>query len=111
MLLGSALPWAYILGRLLSASPTALMWTGWAGLVTLAAAVAPWRGLAAFSAFAGGATAIGFALWQTTRIVDRCGLTLDCLPGPGVGLLLMGGVAAVYRSVRLLSAEARSPSA
>ena len=106
MLLGSALPWAYILGRLLSASPSALMWTAWAGLATLAAAIAPWRAVAAFSALAGGATAVGFAVWQTGRIADRCGLSLDCLPGPGVGLLLIAGLAAVYRAVRMLRASA-----
>lgn len=106
MLLGSALPWAYILGRLLTASAVALMWTAWAGLVTIAAAVAPWRRVAAFSAFAGGATAVGFALWQTGRIVDRCGLSLDCLPGPGVGLLVIGGLAAVYRAARLVGDRA-----
>jgi hypothetical protein len=101
MLLGSALPWGYILGRLLSASPIALMWTAWAGLVTLAAAVAPWRGVAVVSALAGGVTASGFALWQTGRIVNRCGLSLDCLPGPGVGLLLIAGAAAVLRALAM----------
>ena len=101
MLLGSVLPWAYVLGRLLSASPTALMWTFWAGLVTLAAAVAPWRGITIVSAIAGGATAVAFAVWQTGRIVDLCGISTQCVPGPGLGLLAAGGTAALLRGVAL----------
>ena len=101
MLLGSVLPWAYVLGRLLSASPSALMWTFWAGLVTLAAAVAPWRAVVIASALAGGTTAVGFAAWQTGRIIDLCGVSTQCVPGPGLGLLAAGGAVALIRAVAL----------
>ena len=101
ILIGSALPWAFILGRLLWASPLAVMWSFWAGLVTVAAAVAPWRWIAVVSALVGGATAVFFAAWQTARIVEVCAVSLDCLPGPGVGLLLAGGLAALYRAAQL----------
>jgi hypothetical protein len=77
------------------------MWTLWAGLVTLAAAVVRWRRVVLVSAAFGGGVAVFFALWQTARIVDKC-LSLDCLPGPGLGFLLAGGTAALYRLVRLL---------
>lgn len=102
LLFGSALPWAFILGNLLTASPLALMWTAWAGLVTVAAAIAPWRWAVLVSAFAGGATGVLFAVWQTGRILDLCSLSLDCLPGPGVGFLLAGGLAALHSAVHLL---------
>ena len=102
LLFGSALPWAYVLGNLLSAAPLALMWTVWAGIVTVAAAVAPWRSAVLFSAFAGGATAVAFALWQTGRIVNVCSLSFDCLPGPGIGFLLAGGLAALHSAVQIL---------
>ena len=101
ILLGSALPWAFILGQLLWASPLALMWSFCAGLVTVAAAVARWRWLVVFSGLSGGATAIFFSMWQTARIVDVCALSLDCMPGPGVGLLLAGGLGALYGAARL----------
>lgn len=101
LLFGTALPWAYILGNLLSAAPLALMWTAWAGIVTVAAAIAPWRPIVLFSAFAGAATAIAFALWQTGRIVGVCSLSFDCLPGPGLGFLLAGGIAAFHSAVQI----------
>ena len=102
LLFGTALPWAYILGNLLNAAPLALMWSAWAGIVTVAAAVAPWRGIVLFSAFAGGATAVFFAVWQTAKIVGICSLSFDCLPGPGIGFLLAGGVAALYSAVQIV---------
>ena len=101
MLVGSVLPWAFILGQLLWASPLALMWSFWAGLATVAAAVARWRWLVVISAFAGGTTAVVFSAWQTARIVDVCAFSLECMPGPGVGLLLAGGLGALYRAARL----------
>lgn len=102
LLFGSALPWAYILGNLLSAAPLALMWTVWAGFVTVAAAIAPWRRAVLFSAFAGGATAVLFAVWQTGRILGLCSLSLACLPGPGLGFLLAGGLAALHSAVQMV---------
>ena len=102
ILLGSTLPWAFILGKLLWASPIALMWTFWAGLVTIAAAVARWRWVVVISSLAGGGTAMFFAAWQTGRILDVCALSFDCMPGPGVGLLLVGGLAALHPAAVLL---------
>lgn len=104
ILVGSALPWAFILGQLLWASPLAVMWSFWAGLVTVAAAVARWRWIVVVSALGGGGTAVFFAAWQTERIVGVCALSFDCLPGPGVGLLLAGGLAALYRAAQLVRA-------
>ena len=105
--MGSVLPWAFILGELLWASPLALMWSFWAGLVTVAAAVARWRWVVLLSALFGGGTAVYFSIWQTSRILGVCGLSLDCLPGPGVGLLLAGGLAALYGAARLVRAGER----
>lgn len=107
VLVGSALPWAFILGELLWASPLAVMWSFWAGLVTLASAVARWRWIVVLSALFGGGTAVYFSIWQTARIVDVCGLSLDCLPGPGVGLLLVGGLAALYAAAQVARARER----
>ncbi len=98
---GTALPWAVVLGQSLWGSPLAIMWSFWAGLITLAGSAVRWRVLAFVSATAGGVTAIVFAVWQTARIVDRCPLSLDCVPGPGLGFLLAGGGAALWWSARL----------
>ncbi len=97
---GTALPWALVLGRLLWGSPGALTWTLSAGFLVLGGAMVRWRALVALSAAGGGAIAVFFALWQTARILSRC-LSLDCLPGPGLGLLLAGGLLALYQSARI----------
>jgi hypothetical protein len=97
---GTALPWALVLGRLLWGSSSALTWTLSAGFLVLGGAIVRWRALVALSAAGGGAIAVFFALWQTSRILSRC-LSLDCLPGPGLGLLLAGGLLALYQSARI----------
>ena len=106
ILAGTALPWAIVLGQSLWGSPLAITWTLWAGLMALAASAVRWRSVVLISAVAGGGTAVFFAVWQTARILDRCPLSLDCIPGPGLGLLLAGGGAALYQSARLLRARA-----
>lgn len=97
---GTALPWALVLGRLLWGSPGALTWTLSGGFLVLAGAIVRRRALGALSAAGGGAIAVFFALWQTSRILSRC-LSLDCLPGPGLGLLLAGGLLALYRAAAI----------
>jgi hypothetical protein len=100
--LGAALPWAIILGQALWAAPLALAWTLWAGLMTLASAVLPWRPIVLVSALSGGGTAAAFALWQGARIFDRCALSFDCAPGPGLGVLLVAGGATVFQALQLV---------
>jgi hypothetical protein len=108
--IGSVLPWALVLGQSLRGSPLAVSWTLWAGLMTIAAALVPWRIAFALSALAGGGTAVALAVWQTARILDRCPFSLDCLPGPGLGLMAAGGGAALYLAGRdAFEALRRSP--
>jgi hypothetical protein len=108
--LGSALPWAFVFGQFLWGSAAALTWTLSAGLLVLAAAMVRWRLLALLSAGGGGAIAGFFALWQTGRILTRC-LSLDCVPGPGLGLLLGGGLLALYHAARFAFTARRCPTA
>jgi hypothetical protein len=102
MFLGTALPWALVLGEAFWGSSQALTWTISAGFATLAASMVPARTLALSSAAFGGGVATFLAIWQTARILDRCPLSLDCVPGPGLGLLLVGGLAALYQVARPL---------
>ena len=101
LVVGAFLPWALVLGQGLQASPLALSWTLWAAIITLTAAIVRWRAVVVASAGLGGGTAVGLAVWQTARILDRCPLSLDCLPGPWLGLLLTAGGAALYEALRL----------
>lgn len=97
---GTALPWALVLGQSLWGSGQALTWTISAGFAVLAGSMVPLERLALGSAAFGGGVAVFLAVWQTARIVDRCPLSLDCLPGPGLGFLLAGGLAALYQAAR-----------
>jgi hypothetical protein len=107
--LGIALPWAVVLGDLFWGAPAALTWTLSGGCLVLAASMVRRYALVAASSLGGGAIAVYFAVWQTARILDRCRFSLDCLPGPGLGFLLAGGLGAAYVGVRLLAGyDARS---
>jgi hypothetical protein len=101
IVIGAFLPWALILGQGLGASPMARAWTLWAGLMTLAGTMSKWRPLVVSSGFLGGGTAVYFAVWQTTKIVTAC-FSPQCLPGPGLGLMLFAGGAAFYWSFRMV---------
>jgi hypothetical protein len=92
---GAVLPWALVLGHGIRGSPLAVSWTLWAGLMTLAGGLVPRRTFFVLSALGGGGTAVALAVWQTVRILERCPLSLDCLPGPGLGLVLVSGVGAL----------------
>ncbi len=105
LVVGAFLPWALVLGRGLRASPLALSWTLWAALVTIAGSIVRWKTVVALSALAGGGTALALAVWQVARIVERCPWTLDCLPGPGIAVLLVAGTVIVYEAVSVLRAR------
>lgn len=104
LLVGTALPWAVILGRALWASPTAAAWCLWAGLMTLAGASIKPRRLALASAAVGGAVGVFFGVWQTATVFSLCGLTLGCVPGPGLGFVIAGGLGALYLVWRIVTA-------
>ena len=103
--IGTALPW--FIFRPLSvtryASPLAASWLLWAGLMALAGAVARWRVVALASAVLGGGTALVLSGWQMLVILDRCGLDvrLQCVPGPGLFLIVATAVFVLLQSWRL----------
>lgn len=101
ILAGTALPWGIILGKALWGTPLAVSWTLWAGIMVLASSAVPWRKVIISSAALGGAVATYFGLWQATRIFSKC-LSFDCLPGPGLGLVLTGGLVVLYFTAQML---------
>ena len=108
MWIGVALPWFVFrpLDVTRFASPLAASWVLWAGLMALAGAVARWRLLAAFSAFAGGATGFVIAFWQLLIIFQRCGfdVRMRCFPGPGVFAIVATSVVVLVQGYRVLMA-------
>lgn len=113
--IGVALPWVILppVDIYLRVSPLTVSWLLWAGLMTLAGGIAPWRPAALASAVGGGGTAVYLAMWQTQRLLQRCGLSslasLDCLPGPGLLLAFGAGALALWQAWRILRPAPGSP--
>lgn len=99
--IGCALPWAVVVGKALWGAPMAVSWVLWAGLVVVSGAVVRWRAVAILSALGGGGVAVFFAVWQTMHVFTNCGFTIHCVPGPGLGLLLVGGIGAIHDALLL----------
>jgi hypothetical protein len=103
--LGLGLPWFVFrpLGVTRYASPMAATWVLWAGLMTLAGAIARWRFLAVLSGVAGAVTAFVMAFWQMLRVFDACGIDfkLECFPGPGVFAVEAAAILALYQSYKI----------
>lgn len=108
--IATALPWLIIrpLGISRHASPLAASWLLWAGLMSMAGAMARWRMLALTSAVLAGGTAIVLAGWQTLDVLDRCQLrhavALRCVPGPGLFILLVASVFVLFQAWRIFQA-------
>jgi hypothetical protein len=107
MWIGALLPWVMILGQSLRAAPLALSWALWAGLMTLAGASVRWRNIATLSAVLGGGGAIYLTTWQATTLFKAC-LSTQCLPGPGLVLLLAAGVFALIQALGLFRGRSSS---
>lgn len=105
ILAGTALPWVLLFGKAVWGTPLAVSWTLWAGIMVLASAAVRWRTIVLVSAFIGGGVALYFGAWQTLRIMTTC-FSFHCLPGPGLGLLVIGGIAALYQVVRMVRGRA-----
>ncbi|MGH8999536.1 MAG: hypothetical protein ACRDY7_09110 [Acidimicrobiia bacterium] len=103
--LGLAMPWFIFrpLGITRYASPLAASWVLWAGLMTIAGAIARWRLLAVLSAVGGAGTAFVFAFWQMLRVFQVCGfdVRLRCVPGPGVFAVQAAAAFALYQAYRM----------
>ena len=105
--IGAILPWVLLLGQSLRATPLAVSWALWAGLMTLAGASVRWRNVATLSAVLGGGGAIYLATWQATKLFGVC-LSAQCLPGPGLVLLFAAGVFALVQALVLFRGRSTS---
>jgi len=100
VMFGSFMPWVSTAIGNLSGSRGPGLWTFYAAMLGLAGALVPMRRLGALQAAIMAATAIAIPIWQLARILSKVG-TGGWMPGPGMVLVLGGGVLAAFAAVQL----------
>ncbi len=100
VLFGSFMPWVDTpLGTVLGGQGAGL-WTFYACMLGFAGVMVPLRGLAVAQAALLGVVALALPLWQVGHLLSLVG-TAGWMPGPGLVLVLGGGVLACVSAVRL----------
>lgn len=100
VLFGSFMPWVDTpIGTVLGGQGAGL-WTFYACMLGLAGVMVPLRGLAVAQAALLGVVALALPLWQVGHLLSLVG-TAGWMPGPGLVLVLGGGVLACVSAVRL----------
>lgn len=100
VMLGSFMPWISTgLGNVSGAGGPGI-WTFYASLLGLGAALLPFRRIGALQAAILSGVAIGLPVWQLVRVFDKVGFG-GWMPGPGLVLVLGGGVLAGVAAAQL----------
>lgn len=105
---GAFLPWVYTGVGAVSGARGAGLWVFYAATLGLAGALVPSRIVAALQATVLALAAVGLAGWQVVHLLSLVGLE-GWLPGPGLVLVLGGGLLAA-RAARMLYTERPQPS-
>ena len=100
VLFGSFLPWIDTAVGSISGARGAGLWTFYAAMLGLAGALIPIRRVAAVQAAIFAAVALAIPLWQVAHLLSLVG-TGGWLPGPGLVLVIGGGVLAATAAVQL----------
>lgn len=100
VVLGSFMPWVDTAVGSVSGARGAGLWTFYAAMLGLAAALIPSRRVAAVQAAVFAAVAVVLPLWQVLRLLRLVG-TEGWSPGPGLVLVFGGGVLAATAAVQL----------
>jgi hypothetical protein len=100
VLFGSFLPWIDTAVGSVSGARGAGLWTFYAAMLGLAGALMPMRRVAAVQAAIFAAVALIVPAWQVVHLLDLVG-TDGWLPGPGLVLVLGGGVLASTAAAQL----------
>lgn len=100
VMIGSFMPWvSTALGNLSGARGPGI-WTFYAAMLGLAGALIPWRKVGAVQAGILAAVAVVLPVWQLARMFNQVGWG-GWMPGPGMVLVLGGGVLAGVAAVQL----------
>lgn len=100
VLFGSFLPWIDTAVGSVSGVRGAGLWTFYAGMLGLAGALIPMRRVAAVQAAIFALVALLVPAWQVVHLLSLVG-TEGWVPGPGLVMVLGGGVLAATAATRL----------
>lgn len=102
---GSFLPWIDTAVGSVSGARGAGLWTFYAAMLGLAAALIPIRRVAAVQAMVFAVVALLVPVWQVVHLLTLVG-TEGWVPGPGLVLVLGGGVLAATAAAQLFRPRA-----
>jgi len=101
VVVGSFMPWVdTAVGEIIGARGAGL-WTFYAAMLGLAGALVPSRRIAGVQGAVLAAAAIGLPVWQVVHLLNLVGFE-GWMPGPGLVLVLGGGVLSGVAATRLL---------
>lgn len=104
VVLGSFLPWLDTAVGSISGARGPGLWTFYAAMIGLAGALVPRPRIAGIQAALMAVVCVLLPLWQLQRAISLLGME-GWLPGPGIVLVLGGGVLAASAARRLLTAD------
>ncbi len=106
---GSFMPWISTSVGSISGLQGPGLWTFYFSMLGIAGVLIPWRRVAGVQALIFAGVAVALPVWQVARIY-RLVQFQGWMPGPGVVLVLGGGVLAVVAARKLLAAPAQPPA-
>jgi hypothetical protein len=109
VLLGSFLPWIDTAVGSVSGARGAGLWTFYAAMLGLAGALIPLRRVAAVQATIFAAVAVVVPVWQVVHLLTLVGMD-GWVPGPGLVLVLGGGVLGATTAAQLFRPSATTMS-
>ncbi len=104
VVVGSFLPWLDTAVGSISGARGPGLWTFYAAMLGMAGALVPHRRIAGAQAAVMGGVCVVLPVWQLVRALDLLG-TEGWLPGPGIVLVLGGGVLALATARAFLTAD------
>lgn len=93
--IGSFMPWLDTAVGTVSGARGAGLWTFYAAMLGLAGALVPLRSMAIVQGAVLAVVAVAIPVWQLVHVVSLVG-TAGWMPGPGLVLVLGGGVVAGF---------------
>lgn len=100
VVVGSFLPWLYVGGVPKSGALGPGLWTFYAAMLGLAAIMLPFHKVGAVHAAIVAAVAVAVPVWQVVHVLGLVGGG-GWMPGPGLVMVVAGGVVAGSCAVRL----------